>query len=84
MVNSAKALLTAEDAKTNTHVGIIRDFQEQFVASGKIDLGASFEVMVLQLNQNAPTEAFATSYIKDARNFLEKAESYRKRELIEA
>jgi len=84
MVNSAKALLTAEDAKTNTHVGIIRDFQEQFVESGKIDLGASFEGIVLQLNQNAPTEAFATSYIKDARNFLEKAESYRKRELIEA
>jgi sulfite reductase (ferredoxin) len=35
MVNSAKALLTSEDVKTNTHSGIISDFQARFVESGK-------------------------------------------------
>ncbi len=84
MVNSAKALLTSEDVKTNTHAGIIRDFQEHFVASGKLELGTSFESLVLQLKQNAPTGAFATAYLNDARNFLEIAETYRKRELVEA
>jgi sulfite reductase (ferredoxin) len=84
MVNSAKALLTAEDVKTNTHAGIIRDFQEQFVASGKLDLGISFEDLVLQLRQHAPTEAFATRYLGEARDFLKKAEAFRKGELVEA
>ena len=84
MVNSAKALLTAEDVKTNTHAGIISDFQERFVGSGKINLGASFEEIALQLKQNPPTQEFATTYINDARDFLAKAEIYRKQELIEA
>lgn len=84
MVNSAKALLTAEDNKTNTHAGIISDFQQLFVESDKINLDTSFEEMVLQLKHNAPTEAFATAYLQEARKFHKRAESYRKRELIEA
>ncbi len=84
MVNSAKALLTAEDTKTNTHAGIIRDFQELFVASGKLELNGSFEEIVLQLKNNAPTEAFATAYLRAASDFLSRAETYRKRELVEA
>ncbi len=35
IVNSAKALLLAEDQKTNTHAGIISRFDELFVASKK-------------------------------------------------
>lgn len=84
MVNSAKALLTAEDAKTNTHAGIISDFQQHFVESGKINLEVSFEEMVLQLKHNAPTGAFASSYLQEAMKFHDKAENYRKKELIEA
>ena len=84
MVNAAKALLTAGDAKTNTHAGIIRDFQEQFVAPGKIELGQSFESLVLQLRDTAPTEAFAGAYLKAATDFLGQAETYRKQELVEA
>lgn len=84
MVNSAKALLTAEKAKVNTHAGIIRDFDEIFVASGRIDLGRGFEELALQLNKNEPTEAFAKSYLEDARHFLKAVEAYRKQELAEA
>jgi len=81
MVNSAKALLTAEKTKTNTHASIIRDFDEIFVASGRIILGRGFQELVLQLNKNEPTEAFAKSYVDDAKTFLQKIENFRKLEL---
>ncbi|MEO0902682.1 MAG: HEPN domain-containing protein, partial [Bacteroidota bacterium] len=38
MVNSAKALLTSEKTKTNTHSGIIRDFDKLFVDTDKVML----------------------------------------------
>ncbi|VAW10296.1 Ferredoxin--sulfite reductase [hydrothermal vent metagenome] len=83
MVNSAKALLTAEKTKTNTHNSIIKDFDERFIASGKIDLKTKFEYLVLQLNKNEPTEAFAKSYLEDTKGFLKSVEVYRKQELVE-
>lgn len=84
MVNSAKALLTAENKKTNTHAGIIKSFDEVFVATGNIDLEGSFGNLALQLNKNKPTEAFAENYLLDAKRFLEKVETYRKLELEHA
>ena len=84
MVNSAKALLTAEKTKVNTHAGIIKDFDEKFVASGRIELGDGFQDLALQLNKNEPTEAFANSYLKDSQRFLKAVEAYRKQELAEA
>lgn len=83
MVNSAKALLTAENVKVNTHSGIIKDFDEKFVASGRIDLGKGFEELVLQLNQKEPSEAFAKNYLEDAKGFLKAVEKLRKLELAE-
>lgn len=81
MINTAKALLTAENKKTNTHIGIIKDFDTVFVETGAIDLSVSFDNLVLQLNKNEPTQEFAEKYIKDARLFLKKADAYRKKEL---
>ncbi len=81
MVNSAKALLTSENHKTNTHAGIIKDFDTVFVTSEKISLDTSFEALALQLNKNEPTEAFAKAYVKDAKAFLKKVAAYRKLEL---
>jgi sulfite reductase (ferredoxin) len=37
-INTAKAMLIGEGAKTNTQVGIIKDFDELFISSGNIDL----------------------------------------------
>jgi len=84
MVNTAKALLTAENTKVNTHISIIKDFDELFVASGKFKLEQGFEKMVLQLNRNAPTESFAKAYLNDAEEFLTKVEAFRKLELTNA
>ncbi|SEM13803.1 sulfite reductase (ferredoxin) [Maribacter orientalis] len=83
MVNSAKAMLTSENTKVNTHVSIIKDFDEKFVANGRIDVAGGFENMVLQLNKNEPTKAFAESYLSDARLFLETVAKFRQQELAE-
>ncbi|NKI25653.1 HEPN domain-containing protein [Arenibacter sp. 6A1] len=83
MVNTAKALLTSEKTKVNTHASIIKDFDTIFVASGKIALEASFEELVLQINKNKPSEEFAKGYLETAEAFLAKAHTYRKLELSE-
>ncbi len=77
LVNSAKALLLAENKKTNTHAGIIRQFDEEFVASGKIDLDGTFADLVYELQKNAPTKDFALDYIKKAGQFLQKVQAFR-------
>ncbi|MEM1337457.1 MAG: nitrite/sulfite reductase [Bacteroidota bacterium] len=84
MVNGAKALLTAEKTKTNTHASIIRDFETLFVTAGKLNLGYSFSEKVLQLNQNAPDASFAERYISDAKSIVAQLEAYRELELQEA
>lgn len=84
MVNSAKALLTSENQKTNTHAGIISDFDALYVASGKIKLNSSFETLAYQLNKNEPTAPFAQNYLDDAREFLNAVGEYRTKELVEA
>ena len=84
MVNAAKALLTSEKAKTNTHAGIIRDFDSLFIENKKIILETSFSELVLQLNKFEPNASFAQKYLAEAEDFLKKAESFRKLELEHA
>ncbi|BFP39958.1 nitrite/sulfite reductase [Flavobacteriaceae bacterium GF1] len=93
MVNSAKALLTAEKTKTNTHSSIIKDFDKLFVQTGKVTFSpfgrterglGSFEDMVLQLNKTKPSEEFAKSYLEDAKAVLGQLQAFRKLELQEA
>ena len=80
LVNSAKALLLAENKKTNTHAGIVSQFDELFIASGKIDLGTSFSELIYQINKFAPTEDFASKYVSNANLFLEKVRAFRETE----
>ena len=80
LVNSAKALLLAENKKTNTHAGIISQFDELFVESGRIDLGVSFSELIYQINKFAPTEDFASKYIENANGFLQKVRTFREAE----
>ena len=84
MVNSAKALLTAEKTKTNTHASIIKDFDRIFIQEGKIALSSSFEELVLQLNKNKPSQEFAENYLNDSKLVLQEFELYRKLELEHA
>ncbi|MBT8320648.1 MAG: HEPN domain-containing protein, partial [Eudoraea sp.] len=70
MVNAAKAMLTSDNVKTNSHAAIIRDFDEYFVQSGRLVLSKSFADLVLQINKKSPSRAFASSYIQQAEGFL--------------
>ncbi|WP_298782515.1 HEPN domain-containing protein [uncultured Polaribacter sp.] len=84
IVNSAKALLLADNQKTNTHAGIIKQFDELFILSGKIDLGTSFSELIYQINKFAPTKEFAEKYIDNANGFLQKVRAFREAETATA
>ena len=77
IVNSAKASLLAANKKTNTHASIISQFDEEFISTGKIDLGTSFAELIYQINKFAPTAEFAEKYINDAGSFLQKVRAFR-------
>ncbi|WP_394975289.1 HEPN domain-containing protein [uncultured Croceitalea sp.] len=81
MVNSAKALLTAEKTKTNTHASIIKDFDKLFVENDKVNFDGSFADIVLQLNKNKPSKHFAFNYLNDAKRVLEQLQAYRQLDL---
>ena len=84
IVNTAKALLTAEGKKTNTHNKIISDFNEVFVATGLIDIDTDFESFIYQINKNDVSKEFALAYLKDAEKFYTLVDQYRQNELAEA
>ena len=78
MVNVAKALLTSEGVKTNTQVGIIKNFDSTFIENDRIELPSSFSKMVYQINKEEPTEKFAKKYLAEASLFYQKVDAYRK------
>ncbi len=82
-VIGAKALLLSEDIKCNTQKGIINDFDEHFVAQDKIQLPTSFNELVLQINKEEPSEAFAKTYLKSANDFFSKVQTIRALQLAQ-
>lgn len=84
MVNSAKALLTSENTKVNTHNSIIADFDEKFVGTGRFQINGGFNELVLQLNKKEPTQSFAKNYLEDAKGFLKQVQTFRTKELQES
>ncbi|WP_310559270.1 nitrite reductase [Flavobacterium sp.] len=81
-VNGAKAILLAENQKTNHHGGIIDLFDTVFTATNKIELPQTFSELVYQINKNEPSEEFAKKYIQEAAAFFEQLESYRAKDLV--
>ncbi|MCF8274014.1 MAG: HEPN domain-containing protein [Flavobacteriaceae bacterium] len=77
MINSAKALLLAENVSTNTQAGIISQFDETFISSEKLDLGTTFSELVYQIREYNPTQEFASKYIENANQFLAKVRAFR-------
>ncbi|MGN7809960.1 HEPN domain-containing protein [Flavobacterium sp. 22076] len=83
-VNGAKALLLAENQKTNHHAGIVDLFDTVFIDTNKIELNSTFKDLVYQINKNEPSEAFAKDYIAQATVFFDKIETFRSQELANA
>ena len=83
-VNGAKALLLAENQKTNHHAGIIDLFDTVFVETNKIQLATSFKELVYKIRENEPSETFAKEYIATTTAFFETIETYRALDLSKA
>ncbi|BDB56619.1 nitrite/sulfite reductase [Flavobacterium ammonificans] len=83
-VNAAKALLLAENQKTNHHAGIIDLFDTVFVETNTIQLATAFKDLVYQIKANEASEVFAKEYLEQAKAFFETIEKYREKDLADA
>ena len=84
LVNGAKALLLAEDVKTNTQANIIAEFDNAFGENSEVVSGKSFSELVYQIKENEPTAAFAEAYLAEANAFFDRVDTYRKNQLAHA
>jgi len=48
-----------------------------FTSNGKLDLGTTFSELVYQIREFNPTKEFASVYIENANQFLEKVKAFR-------
>jgi sulfite reductase (ferredoxin) len=69
-ISSAKALLLDKNVNSSTQIGIIKEFDAQYVDKGEFALNGTFNDLVLQINKNGPSEEFATAYLAAASSFL--------------
>jgi len=69
-INSAKALLLDKGINASTQIGIIKEFDAQYVSNGEFELSGTFNDLITQINQNEPAEEFATRYKALATEFL--------------
>jgi sulfite reductase (ferredoxin) len=77
-ISAAKALLLDKSVTVSNQTAVINKFDENFVSTGEFAVDAeTFSAMVLQINQQEPTEAFANQYVAQAEKFLTAATSYR-------
>ncbi len=76
-INAAKALLLNHQVQCNTQAGILKDFDTHFTAKGLYTNHTSFKELVLQINQNEPTEHFAKTYLEEAKKFIDFAGTYK-------
>jgi sulfite reductase (ferredoxin) len=71
MVSGAKALLLQKNINMSTQTGIIKEFDVNYVDTKEIELSTSFSELILQINQNEPSQEFATQYLAEATAFLD-------------
>ncbi len=79
-ISSAKGLLLDRQLHVNTHHALINDFDTHFVETRLIVLPGSFKELVLQINQQEPSKAFAEAYFEQATSFLKQVSQFRERE----
>ena len=68
-VRAAKALLTAEGAKTNSHHSIIEGFDLQFPNYHK-ENGKTFKAEIAAFKSEKPEITFATAFVKETQSFI--------------
>jgi sulfite reductase (ferredoxin) len=80
-VVGAKAILLSKDVECNTQIKILKDFDEHVVASGEFQMEGSFESLVLSMQEEEPSQSFATQYIAEFQRFLHKVAAHRSADL---
>ena len=68
-VRAAKALLTAEGAKTNSHHSNIEGFDKQFPNYYK-ETGKTFKAEIAAFESLKPEITFATAFVKETQSFI--------------
>ena len=81
-VNAAKALLLQQGVQCNTQAGILKDFDTHFVQKGLCNVYSSFKEAVLKMNEAEPSEAFALSYLQQAKDFIAFARQWREQAVL--
>jgi sulfite reductase (ferredoxin) len=77
-ISAAKALLLDKSVTVSNQTAVINKFDENFISTGEFAVDAeTFSALVLQINQQEPTEAFANQYVAEAERFLIAATTYR-------
>ena len=71
----------AKDVKCNTQIGIINDFEKHYVETGEFTLEIDFADLVLQINQNEPSDTFAQNYLNQATEFIDRVIALREKQL---
>jgi sulfite reductase (ferredoxin) len=74
MVSGAKALLLDRGVNQSTQTGVINKFNEEYAAEFGIQ---NFSDLVLQINKNEPSSAFAEAYLAQANHFLIQVKNFR-------
>lgn len=80
-VNSAKALLLDKGVNSSTQIGVIREFDANYVETGEVKLKSSFNELVLQINKNEPSAEFATAYLDEVENFYKQITAKREEKI---
>jgi sulfite reductase (ferredoxin) len=76
-ISAAKALLLDKGINSSTQAGVIREFDNLYVATGEVELSGSFNDQVLQINKNEPSAEFAQLYFNKAQLFLNQVTNLR-------
>jgi sulfite reductase (ferredoxin) len=81
-ISSAKALLLDKNIGASTQTGVIKEFDNNYVNTGELNLDSSFTDLVLQINKHEPSEEFAIAYLQQAGEFLNTVKAKRE-ELVQ-
>jgi sulfite reductase (ferredoxin) len=78
LITGAKAALMSLDVPTNTHHGIVSDFDRELAGNERFhEAEGQFKALVFSINKNEPTEAFAGTFVPKAAAFLSRVQAYR-------
>jgi sulfite reductase (ferredoxin) len=79
-VVGAKAILLSKDIECNTQIKILTDFDAHVVSTGEFTIAGGFEQLVLSMQQEEPTQEFASAYVQHFQEFLERVSAIRNAE----